>query len=77
MESPTPEKMNDHDLLITMHEQLKGLRTDIQGLRDGTSATLSDHELRLRTLESFRWLVIGGLIVGQAIGDIIMYFILH
>lgn len=44
-------KMNDHDLLITMHEQIKNVRQDIKDLKDGTSSTLSDHEKRIRRLE--------------------------
>ncbi len=44
-------KMNDHDLLITMHEQIKNVRMDIKEIKDGTSEKLSDHELRIQTLE--------------------------
>lgn len=52
-------KMNDHDLLVTMHEQIKGIKSDIKELKDGTSAKLNDHELRLRRLELY-----GGIAVG-------------
>ena len=47
MEEKDTSKMNDHDLLITMHEQIKNIRADIKDLKDGTSLTLSDHEKRL------------------------------
>lgn len=50
MEQDT-SKMTDHDLLITMHEQIKGIKADIKDLKDGTSAKLTDHEDRIRTLE--------------------------
>lgn len=54
--------MTDHDLLITLHEQVKGLRDDIQGLGDNTktgmdalkedlSDKIKDHETRVRRLE--------------------------
>lgn len=52
-------QMNDHDLLVTMHEQIKGIKADIKELKDGTSTKLSDHELRLRRLELW-----GGVMVG-------------
>jgi hypothetical protein len=44
-------KMSDHDLLITMHEQIRGLKADIKDLKDGTSAELNDHEIRIKSLE--------------------------
>jgi len=66
----TPEQtqnMSDHDLLITMHEQIKNIRIDIKELKDGTSERLSkleedhvssevvnDHEARLREIEKFK-----------------------
>lgn len=46
--------MSDHDLLITMHEQIKNVRNDIKDLKDGTGAKLDDHETRLRSLEENR-----------------------
>lgn len=52
-------KMTDHDLLITMHEQIKGIKADIKDLKDGTSATLTDHEMRIRRLELWGALAIG------------------
>lgn len=44
-------RQSDHDLLITLHEQVKGIRADIQSLTDGTSIKIVDHELRIRRLE--------------------------
>ena len=44
--------MSDHDLLITMHEQIKGIKGDIKDLKDGTSTKLTDHENRIRGLET-------------------------
>lgn len=45
-------KMNDHDLLVTMHEQIKGIKSDIKEIKDGTSTQLKDHEDRIRILET-------------------------
>jgi hypothetical protein len=49
----------DHDLLITLHEQVRNIGTDIKEIKDGTAITLSDHEKRLRTIE--RW---GAILIG-------------
>ncbi len=54
-------KMSDHDLLITMHEQIKGIKADIRDLKDGTSTKLADHELRIRRLELWGFVAIGFL----------------
>lgn len=51
--------MTDHDLLITMHEQIKGIKADIRDLKDGTSAKLADHETRLRRLELWGAIAVG------------------
>lgn len=53
-------KMTDHDLLITMHEQIKGIKGDIKDLKDGTSTQLADHERRIRRLELYTAIAIGG-----------------
>lgn len=59
--------MNDHDLLVTMHEQIKGIKNDIKDLKDGTSTKLTDHENRIRALEKWVWIAIGGLAVMQLV----------
>lgn len=41
----------DHDLLVTVHEQVKQVRVDIKELKDGTSVKIGDHEARIRRLE--------------------------
>lgn len=58
------DNASDHDLLITLHEQVKGLRGDIQKLTDGTSNSISDHETRIRYLEqkAFMWSGAAGVI---------------
>lgn len=49
----------DHDLLITLHEQVKFVRDDIRDLKDGISTKLQDHELRLRRLELWYAVALG------------------
>lgn len=50
-----PTHSGDHDLLLTFRsetqEQMKAIRVDIKELKDGTSATIADHETRIRTME--------------------------
>lgn len=59
MEEKSTTNMSDHDLLITMHEQIKGIKNDIKDLKDGTSFTLLDHETRLRRLELWGAILVG------------------
>lgn len=54
-----PTDMNDHDLLVTLHEQVKQIRIDIQNLNDNTAGKVLDHELRLRRLELWGAIAIG------------------
>jgi len=51
--------MSDHDLLVTMHEQVKNIRADIKELKEGTSEKLSDHEIRIRRLETWGAILVG------------------
>ena len=59
---------SDHDLLIELRTEMRGVRDDIKDLKDNTAGRLNDHEARLRQLEEQkdRWLgkqsVIGGFI---------------
>ena len=58
----------DHDLLIQLHEQIKQVRVDIKELSDGTSVRVLDHEQRLRRLEMWGSMAIGGLTLIQFVG---------
>jgi hypothetical protein len=42
---------SDHDLLIELRTEMRGMRGDIKGLSASTSATISDHETRIRLNE--------------------------
>jgi len=60
---PEPKELveykTDHDLLIELRVEMRGVRDDIQKLTDGTSGTLSDHERRIRSLEDTRQASVG------------------
>jgi hypothetical protein len=50
--------MNDHDLLITLHEKVTNLITKVDKLTD-------DHERRIRFLERYMWSAIAVLYVAN------------
>lgn len=62
------EQQSDHDLLVTLHEQVKGIRSDILDLKDDTKERLKDVETRLTWLERIAY---GGLAI---LGAIEFYF---
>jgi hypothetical protein len=62
------ETTTDHDLLIKLGEQIKQVRIDIKELSENTSAKVLDHELRLRRLELWGAMAIGGLSLIQFLG---------
>ncbi len=64
--------MTDHDLLVTMHEQIKGIKGDIKEIKDGTAAKLEDLEKRMREVEKFKENWNGRNVV---IGVILMFLI--
>jgi len=51
-DNKTPFSRDDRDLLIRLDEKMNGLLEKITPLA-------ADHESRLRTLERWRWIVIG------------------
>lgn len=57
----------DHDLLVIVHEQVKSLRIDVQKLTEGTQVQTGDHENRLRLLESFKSVLVGGFVISNII----------
>jgi len=56
---------NDHDLLIALHEQMKGIRSDIKEIKDNTKAEVADHESRIRRLERWGAMGLGALTILQ------------
>lgn len=69
--------VNDHDLLIELRTEMKGLRADVRDLKDGTSVTLNDHENRLRHVESQGNRIIGIAILSQIILIPLGFFLLN
>lgn len=67
-----PEKQefkNDHDILIGIMVEVRQIKADIKDLKDGTSAKLSSHEVRIEELEKWKsgakiYLTIYGVIGG-------------
>jgi hypothetical protein len=43
---------NDHDLLIRLETKMTDLKEDIKDIKDGTTAKINDHEIRLNGLET-------------------------
>lgn len=53
----------DHDLLIELNQIVKGIETDIKGLRNTTDLRVNDHESRIRNLENRIWLMSGSFVI--------------
>lgn len=65
---PAPDMListSDHDLLIALHEQVKQVRVDIADIKEGTTAKILDHEIRIRRLEQWGAIAIGALTAAQ------------
>lgn len=58
---------SDHDLLITIHEQVRNVRVDIQEMKNDNTSKIRDHENRIRRLELWGAMTVGGLYVVVAI----------
>lgn len=56
---PENEFSTDHDALITLIAEVRQVRYDIKDLKDGITAQIDDHEIRIRAQEAFRWKLIG------------------
>lgn len=48
------ELSNDHDLLVELRTEFRGMRTDIKELKDGTAARLSSLEKKTEDLEAYK-----------------------
>jgi hypothetical protein len=81
----TPQQYStDHDLLVTLHEQVRALREeDIPSLRDGlkeriqeNSNKVADHETRIRTIEQKMWLWTGASGIIGAIASLLANYFL-
>lgn len=57
----------DHDLLIRLEENVnqnfKQVKDAISELKDGMTVKIGDHEIRLRSIETKQWVMVGGLTI--------------
>lgn len=73
------KKQVDHDLLITLHEQVRGIRDDIKELKDGMATRVTEVEKRVDKLEkqsgTYLTMTIIYASVGAAMIGLILYHI--
>lgn len=67
---------DDRDLLVELRTEIAGIKSDIKDIKDGTTVTLADHEMRLRKEEAFRNLIIGGLILTNVVILPVIFYLL-
>jgi hypothetical protein len=48
------KQTTDHDLLIELRTRMEDIKNDIKELKDGTTKTMADHEIRIQKMENFR-----------------------
>lgn len=46
------EYQNDHDLLIELRTEMRGMRNDLRSMSETTVKTVGDHETRIRLIET-------------------------
>ncbi len=69
-------RQSDHDLLVTLHEKVIGIKEDIKEVKDGLNATVADHEVRIRAMEKKQWINTGiAGAVGAGLSLVAQYFI--
>lgn len=64
------ESMKDSVGRREFNETIKTLRDE------APTKNLADHENRIRSLEQFKWQLIGGLVAFQALADYVLYLML-
>ena len=57
------ERRRDHDALVTLAEQMKGVCTDVGEIK----TLLTQQNGRIRKLEERWWIAMGGLLAGSTI----------
>lgn len=62
-----PESTPDHDILIELRTELRGVRDEINKYNDTTSSAIKDHEARIRSLETSKNEGVGSERIIQAI----------
>lgn len=56
----------DHDLLIVLKTKMDDVLLAIENIKEGTSVRIQDHENRLRRLEHWVSIAVGGILIIQA-----------
>jgi hypothetical protein len=74
--APIPN--GDHELLQRVDVKLDNLKADVTALNSNFGVTTSDHEGRIRILESFKSVIFGGLILSNVIiVPILIWLVIH
>lgn len=74
----TAEIQSDHDLLVELRTEMRGMRNDIKELKEGTTEKLADHEMRIRANERKIW--VGSAVatlVGTGLSYLMEFIIFH
>lgn len=63
---------NDHDAVIEIRAMMRALYNDFQEFKKELRVQREDHEERIRALERWRWITLGGsglvaLVIGWAV----------
>ncbi len=75
MENDNIRRRDDHDLLIELKSKIEQVSVDVKDLKDGLNTKVSDHETRIRSLESKISNYAGSLVALQfVIGIVLWYF---
>ena len=68
------EKQSDHDLLIRVDETVKSILIELKDMKLGTADRLHDHEDRIRFIERWMWVAVGGAYALMAGIQLYSYF---
>lgn len=70
---------SDHDTIIRVETKMDAMASDIKEIKDGTTAKLTDHELRIKKIEDdvlvAKTNVSAYRVMGGVIGGAIMYLL--
>lgn len=69
------ENTNDHDLLIELRTEMRGLRNDVKENNLNFGTTIKDHETRIRGLESSVTKILTWGTIGMVVLGVVEFFI--
>ena len=76
-EPRAPEFRSDHDLLIELRVLMNRMIADVDDMRTDTVAAGKDIEHRVRSLEGFRWWILGASSAVSFISGALGAFVFH